>query len=65
MLAFGLGTAPNLLGAGFALEKTRSLLGPRTLRRWAGALVAGFGVVGLARAADLGEHIRRGLLCLL
>jgi len=65
MLAFGLGTAPNLLGAGFALEKTRSLLRPQTLRRWAGALVTGFGVVGLARAADLGEHIRRGLLCLL
>lgn len=65
MLAFGLGTLPNLLGAGLALEKTRTLLQPRTVRRWAGALVAGFGLVGLARAADLGDHIRRGLLCLI
>ena len=65
MLAFGLGTLPNLLGAGLALERMRALLAPRTLRRWAGALVAGFGVVGLVRAADLGDHIRRGLLCLI
>jgi uncharacterized protein len=65
MLAFGLGTLPNLLGAGLALEQTRTLLQPRTVRRWAGALVAGFGLMGLARAADLGEHIRRGLLCLI
>ena len=30
----------------------------------AGALVAGFGVAGLAKAANLGEHIRQGLLCI-
>lgn len=65
MLAFGLGTLPNLLGAGLALEKTRALLKAGTVRRWAGAVVAGFGLVGLARAAELGDHIRRGLLCLL
>jgi sulfite exporter TauE/SafE len=29
------------------------------------ALVAGFGVAGLARAADLGERIRQGLLCII
>jgi len=30
-----------------------------------GALVAGFGVAGLARAADLGERIRQGRLCII
>ncbi len=29
-----------------------------------GALVAGFGVAGLSRAANVGEHIRQGLLCI-
>lgn len=29
-----------------------------------GALVAGFGVAGPARAANVGEHIRQGLLCI-
>jgi len=58
MAAFGLGTLPFLLAAGWAAG---------WLRRWrlaAGALVAGFGVVGLAQAGALGESIRHGLLCL-
>ena len=65
MLAFGLGTLPNLLLAGMAFKRLRDMTSNRRLRLAAGVLVAGFGVVGLARAADLGEHIRQGLLCII
>jgi sulfite exporter TauE/SafE len=65
MLAFGLGTLPNLLLAGMLFKRLRDITSDRRVRLAAGALVAGFGVAGLARAADLGEHIRQGLLCLI
>ena len=65
MLAFGLGTLPNLLLAGMALKRLRDLASNRRLRLAAGALVAAFGFAGLARAANLGEHIRQGLLCII
>ena len=65
MLAFGLGTLPNLLLAGMLLKHLRDVTADRRVRLAAGALVAGFGVVGLARAADLGEQIRQGLLCVI
>jgi len=64
MLAFGLGTLPNLLLAGMAFKRLRDLSSNRHLRLAAGTLVAGFGFAGLAKAADLGEHIRQGLLCI-
>ena len=63
MLAFGLGTLPNLLLAGMLFKRLRAITSARRVRLAAGTLVAGFGVAGLARAADLGEHIRQGLLC--
>jgi hypothetical protein len=65
MLAFGLGTLPNLLLAGMVFKRLRGIASDRRVRLALGALVAGFGVVGLARAADLGEHIRQGLLCII
>jgi uncharacterized protein len=65
MLAFGLGTLPNLLLAGMAFKRMRDITANRHFRLAAGMLVAGFGVVGLARAANLGEHIRHGLLCVI
>jgi sulfite exporter TauE/SafE len=65
MLAFGLGTLPNLLLAGMAFKRLRGIASDPRIRLAMGALVAGFGVVGLARAADLGEHIRQGLLCII
>jgi sulfite exporter TauE/SafE len=65
MLAFGLGTLPNLLLAGMLFKQLRDITADRRVRLAAGALVAGFGVAGLARSADLGEHIRRGLLCII
>jgi uncharacterized protein len=64
MLAFGLGTLPNLLAAGLAAGRLRALAARRRVRIAAGALVLGFGVFGLAHASGLAEGIRRGLLCL-
>jgi sulfite exporter TauE/SafE len=65
MLAFGLGTLPNLLLAGMVFKRLRDITSDRRVRLAAGALVAGFGVAGLVRAADLGEHIRQGLPCII
>jgi uncharacterized protein len=64
MLAFGLGTLPNLLLAGMALKQLREVTSDRRVRIAVGALVAGFGIAGLVRVPDLGEHIRQGLLCI-
>jgi sulfite exporter TauE/SafE len=47
MLAFGLGTLPNLLLAGFLLARLQHLVQHRAVRLVAGLLVAGFGVWGL------------------
>ncbi len=63
MLAFGLGTLPNLLLAGMLLTRLRELTGKPALRRAAGLLVLGFGVVGLARASTLGDGLWNGLIC--
>ena len=62
MRAFGLGTLPNLMLAGMAFKRLRDITSNRRLRLAAGVLVAGFGVVGLAKTAHMGEHIRQGLL---
>jgi sulfite exporter TauE/SafE len=51
MLAFGLGTLPMLLGLGFAGARLRAHLRVRGVRVACGALVLGFGLLGLARAA--------------
>ena len=58
MAAFGLGTLPFLLAAGWLASR---------LRAWRvaiGGTVLGFGIYGLAHAEGLGETVRRGLLCL-
>ena len=65
MLAFGLGTLPNLLLAGMAFKRLRDFTSNRRVRLAAGLLVAGFGFAGLAKATHLGEHIRQGLLCIM
>ena len=58
MAAFGLGTLPFLLAAGWFAARLRDW------RKLAGTAVLAFGVFGLANAGALGEGIRRGLLCL-
>jgi sulfite exporter TauE/SafE len=64
MAAFGLGTLPNLLGAGWLLARFGSNLRRPPVRTAAGIVVAGFGVLGLVRVPGLAEHIRAGLMCL-
>jgi hypothetical protein len=64
MAAFGAGTLPNLLLAGLAWRKLRGVSQARPVRLASGALVLGFGLYGLAHAANLSEHIRGGVLCL-
>ncbi len=58
MAAFGLGTLPFLLAAGWLASRLR------VWRPAAGAAILGFGIYGLANATVVGEGIRRGLLCL-
>ena len=49
LLAFGLGTLPNLLLMGWAAESLRDLTRQSWLRKVAGAVVAGMGVWGLVQ----------------
>ncbi|OGA31021.1 MAG: hypothetical protein A3F77_07380 [Betaproteobacteria bacterium RIFCSPLOWO2_12_FULL_67_28] len=64
MLAFGLGTLPNLLAAGMAAAWLRRWFALRAVRVGAGVVVLGFGVFGLAHASGIAESVRQGLLCL-
>jgi sulfite exporter TauE/SafE len=50
MLAFGLGTLPNLLLAGYVFLRFRGFAQARPIRLVSGLLVLGFGVLGLWRA---------------
>ena len=63
MLAFGLGTLPNLMAAGLLVRRFRSASVAKPVRLAAGAMVLGFGVYGLANAATLSAQIRSGILC--
>ncbi|MHB1656236.1 MAG: sulfite exporter TauE/SafE family protein [Burkholderiales bacterium] len=49
MLAFGAGTLPNLLAMGLLAKRLQNFTRNLLVRRIAGLLVAGFGVLGLAR----------------
>lgn len=51
MLAFGLGTLPNLLAMGWAASHLRTLASQRWVKRVAGLSVASFGVWGLLALA--------------
>ena len=51
MLAFGLGTLPNLLGMGLFTRQIQPFMQHVWVRRVAGLLVTGFGVWGLASLA--------------
>jgi sulfite exporter TauE/SafE len=64
MAAFGLGTLPNLVVAGLLVKRATRVLQGRAFRTVCGALVFGFGVAGLARAFEVTERIRDGVLCL-
>jgi len=64
MLAFGLGTAPNLLVAGLALERFRGRIAQPRVRLAAGLAVAALGVWGAIRTPGLVERVREGIACL-
>jgi sulfite exporter TauE/SafE len=51
MLAFGIGTLPNLLGMGLFARQIQPFMQQRWVRRTAGLTVAGFGAWGLAALA--------------
>src|SRR5690606_30261773 len=53
MLAFGLGTLPNLVAAGLAIERLQPWLRRQGVRRAAAALVFSLGVWGLVRTPGL------------
>ena len=61
MAAFGLGTLPNLLGAGLAAGALIRLASSRPLCVAAGLLVAALGILGLLRVPAVAEHVRSGL----
>ncbi|HEY6898088.1 MAG TPA: sulfite exporter TauE/SafE family protein, partial [Rhodocyclaceae bacterium] len=63
MLAFGLGTLPNLLLAGMLLARFRHVVQLRAVRLISGLLVIGFGVFGLANASSLGGRLWQGIVC--
>lgn len=62
MLAFGLGTLPNLLLAGLLLVRFRRVIQGRALRLGSGMLVLGFGFWGLINAATLGGQLWQGVI---
>ncbi len=59
MLAFGLGTLPNMLAAGLAAARLRGWAARPAVRFAAGALVLGFGVLGIVRMTGIagGGHM--------
>jgi hypothetical protein len=63
LAAFGLGTLPNLLAAGFAASGVRWLRRPAVRAAAAGAIITA-GSYGLAHASGIVDNIRQGLLCL-
>ena len=63
MLAFGLGTLPNLLLAGMAFKHFRDITRHSRVRMGAGLLVIAFGVFGLIHAPSLGGQLWAGIVC--
>jgi len=64
MLAFGLGTLPNLLAAGWVLSRAKRWLERRSVRWAAGALVAAFALLGIWRAVFAPATLGAGPFCL-
>lgn len=63
LLAFGLGTLPNLLLAGLLLARFRRQMQARHIRIVSGLLVFGFGLFGLVNATTLGGRLWQGIVC--
>lgn len=63
LLAFGLGTLPNLMLAGLLLARFRTLVQNVKLRLASGLIVLGFGAYGLFNATTLGGKLWQGVVC--
>jgi sulfite exporter TauE/SafE len=57
MLAFGLGTLPNLMLLGVAGDAVKRVTGRRWVRQLAGAIIVGFGLLGLLRINAVVETV--------
>jgi sulfite exporter TauE/SafE len=64
MLAFGLGTLPNLLAAGWMLGRSGHLFQGNGYRFGAAALVAAFALFGIYRALFVPDALGQGPFCL-
>ncbi len=64
MLAFGVGTLPNLLAAAWVLARAKRFLEARWVRWSAGAIVAAFALAGLWRAWAVPASLGSGPFCL-
>ena len=63
MLAFGLGTLPNMLGIGLFYEKIERLRRAGAARVLAGGAIAAFGLFGVVKAWHPAAMAGGGLLC--
>ena len=63
MLAFGLGTLPNLLAVGVAVGRARRWLARRVVRTSAAALMIAFGVLGIWRVLFMPAALAQGPFC--
>jgi len=64
MVAFGLGTLPNLLFAGVLMRYLSTRSAGRYLRQVAAVLVVGMGLLGLARLPYAQAQLADGLFCI-
>jgi sulfite exporter TauE/SafE len=64
MLVFGLGTAPALIGLGWASAQGARRFDTTRLRRAIGMLIVGFALAGLARLDPIGRIHQFGEFCL-
>lgn len=64
MAAFGLGTLPNLLAAGFASQKLLAVRRIPWVRRAAGLAIVALAIVGFARIPMISERLVAGWQCI-
>jgi uncharacterized protein len=63
MLAFGLGTLPNLLLAGYAAQRMLEVRRRAWVRQLAGTLIVALAIVGFVRVPGIADALRAGWLC--
>jgi sulfite exporter TauE/SafE len=64
MLAFGVGTAPNLLALGMLMRRGRGFLDAKALRYAAAAILIAFGLLGLWRVYMADGVLPQGPFCI-